>query len=187
MQNETLDVIKRRRSVRAFKPDAVSEDDLCQIVRAGLYAPNGGGNAAWRFTVIQDKDVLEHLNRLAKEYAAGCGIPHLEQLGRDEAFHCLYHAPALVLVSCEESGPCAEYDASAATQNILLAAESFGIASCWGYFATQAFLTVEGAALGRELGIPEGYRVYTSAMLGYGSCDAPPEREIDTELIKYFI
>lgn len=185
MSNETLEVIKRRRSIRAFKPDALSKDDLCQIAQAGLYAPNGGGYEAWRFTAIQDKAVLERINRLAKQYAAGSGIPHLEQLGRDEAFHCLYHASAVVLVACNESGPCAEYDASAATQNILLAAESLGIASCWGYFATQAFMAGEGEALRRELGIPDGYRVYTSVMLGYGSGDAPPERKIDTGLVHY--
>lgn len=93
--------------------------------------------------------------------------------------------PALILVACNESGPCAEYDASAATQNILLAAESLGIASCWGYFATQAFMAGEGEALRCELGIPGGYHVYTSVMLGYGNGDAPPEKEIDTGMVHF--
>lgn len=185
MPNETLNVIKRRRSIRAFKPDANSKDELRQIAEAGLHAPNGGGGDAWRFTVIQDGGVLERINRLAKQYAASSGIPHLEQLGQDDAFHCLYHAPALILVSCDGNGYCAEYDASAATQNILLAAESLGIASCWGYFATQAFLTDEGGALGHELGIPDGYRVYTSVMLGLNGGNVPPERQINSGLIHF--
>ncbi len=187
MSNETLNVIKRRRSIRAFKPDALHIDDLRQIAEAGLHAPNGGGNEAWRIIVIQDKKLLEQINRLAKSYAANCGIPHLEQLGRDDDFHCQYNAPALILVSCDENSYCAEYDASAATENILLAAESLGISSCWGYFATQAFMTDEGGTLGHELGIPDGFRVYSSVMLGHNGGEAPPERQINTGLINYLL
>ncbi len=187
MSNETLDVIKRRRSIRAFKPDALRMDDLRQIAEAGLHAPNGGGSEPWRITVIQDKSILEQINRFAKQYAADCGVPHLEQLGRDEAFHCLYSAPALMLVSCDSNGYCSEYDASAATENILLAAESLGISSCWGYFATQAFMADEGGALKREFGIPDGYRVYASIMLGYSGCGVPAQRQINTGLIRYIL
>ncbi len=185
MSNEILNAIKRRRSVREFKPDAISKDDLRQIAEAGLHAPSGGGSESWRFTVIQDGEMLERINRLAKKYAASCGVPHLEQLGQDDAFHCLYHAPALIFVSCDGNGYCGEYDSSAATQNILLAAESLGIASCWGYFATQAFLSDEGGELSRELGIPDGYRVYTSVMLGYNGGEVPAERQVNPGLVNF--
>lgn len=173
MTNQVLETIKRRRSVRAFLPQRVESEKLEAIVEAGQYAPNGGGEA-WHFTLIQNPEVLERLNLLAKEYAQGCGLPWLEELGRDEAFHSLYHAPALVLVAGDEQGVCAEADTAAATQTLLLAAESLGVASCWGYFATQAFLSQAGQALRAELKIPEGYRVYTSVMLGYASGEIPP-------------
>lgn len=184
--NDVLDVIKRRRSVRAFKPEQVDDEALAAIVEAGRYAPHGGGEA-WHFTVVQNAAVLARVNRLAKAYAATSGLPWLEALGRDADFHSAYHAPTLVLVSGDAQGACPEADTAAATQNLLLAAESLGVASCWGYFATQAFLEEEGDALRQELGIPEGYRVYTSVMLGYPAGEtpkAPPRKDGTVTMIR---
>lgn len=172
MTNEVLTVIKERRSIRAFLPDQIGDEELEAIVEAGRFAPNGGGEA-WHFTVIQNTEILEEVNRLAKLYAATSGLPWLEDLGRNGEFHSVYHAPTVILVSADEQGVCSEADTAAATQNLLLAAESLGVASCWGYFATQAFLTEEGNALRKELKIPEGYKVYTSVMLGYRAGEAP--------------
>lgn len=178
MTNEVLKVIKQRRSTRAFLPEQIGDEALAAIVEAGQYAPNGGGET-WHFAVVQRADLLEELNRLAKEYAATCGFSWLEDLGRNEAFHSLYHAPTVIFVSGEDPGVCSEADTAAASQNLLLAAESLGISTCWGYFATQAFLTDAGCALRKVLEIPEGYRVYTSVMLGYraGEAVSPPARE----------
>lgn len=181
MTNATLETIKRRRSIRAFSPGQIGEEELAAIIEAGTYAPNGGGEA-WHFTVIQSAEVLAQLNRLAKQYAAGCGLPWLEALGKSEVFHSVYHAPTVVLVSGDEGGVSPQADTAAATQNLLLAAESLGIASCWGYFVTQAFETEEGKALRAGFGIPDGYRVYTSVMMGYAGEEvpAPPPRKADT-------
>lgn len=181
MTNEVLRIIKQRRSTRAFLPEQIDAEALAAIVEAGQYAPNGG-DQAWHFAIIQNAEVLARLNGLAKQYATTSGLPWLEDLGRNEGFHSCYHAPTVVLVSADEQSPCAEADASAATQNLLLAAESLGIGSCWGYFVTQAFLTEEGKDMRGEMHIPEGYRVYTSVMLGYreGTVPSAPERKPGT-------
>lgn len=181
MTNEVLSIIKLRRSIRAFLPEQIGSKELAAIVEAGQYAPNGGGEA-WHFTVIQNAEVLEALNRLAKQFAATSGLPWLEDLGRDETFHSVYHAPTVILISADEQGVCPESDTAAATQNILLAAESLGIGSCWGYFVTQAFLTDEGKAMRADLKIPNGFKIYTSVMLGYRAGETPPalERKPDT-------
>lgn len=184
MTNDILEIIKKRRSVRAFLPEEIGAEELAAIVEAGQYAPNGGGEA-WHFTVIQNAGLLEELNRLAKQYAVTSGLPWLEDLGRSEDFHSVYHAPAVILVSADQQGICSEADTAAATQNILLAAESLGIASCWGYFVTQAFLTGEGKSLREKLKIPEGYRVYTSVMLGRRAGDAPPPPERKPNTVTY--
>jgi nitroreductase len=184
MSNEVLKIIKQRRSVRAFQPQQVSGEALTTIVEAGQYAPNGGGEA-WHFTAIQNVEILEELNRLAKLYASSCGLPWLEDLGNNPDFHSVYHAPTVILVSADEQGVCSGSDTAAATQNILLAAESLGIGSCWGYFVTQAFLTDEGKAMARKLKIPEGYKTYTSVMLGYRTGEAPPTAERKLGTITY--
>ncbi len=175
MTNETLETIKRRRSVRAFLPGQLSKDEVQTIVEAGLYAPHGGGEA-WHFAVVQNAGVLSKIDTLAKQYALDSGLPWLQALGQDAQFHSMYHAPTVVFVAGDAQNVGAIYDTSAATQNLLLAAQSLGIGSCWGYFATQAFLTPEGENLKELLNIPSGYTVYTSVMLGYpaNTPDAPP-------------
>jgi nitroreductase len=165
--NETLRVIKQRRSIRSYKDEQIKDDELQAVLEAGLYAPNAG-DQAWHFTVVQDKQLLEKLNLAAKEAARLISIPHLKDLGNDEQFDCLYGAPTLIIVSGSEQAPMPlEADCAAATQNMLLAAESLGLGSCWIFFVLLAFQSPQGTELRKELKMPEGYRPYYSAVFGY--------------------
>lgn len=165
--NETLKIIKQRRSIRSFKDEQIKEEELQAVLEAGLYAPNAG-DQAWHFTVIQDTELLNKLNIAAKETAKYHDFEHLKELGIDETFNCLYGAPTLVIVSGNEQSPIPlDADCAAATQNLLLAAESIGQGSCWIFFVLLAFYSSQGPELRKELKIPEGYKPYYSAVFGY--------------------
>jgi nitroreductase len=101
-------------------------------------------------------------------------------LGNNEDFNCLYNAPALIIISNKENYPCAVYDCSAVTQNILLSAESIGLGSCWLYFPLQAFDYDKTGELLEELKIPQGYKPITSVIIGYKENNniEIPERKI---------
>ncbi len=86
ISNETLKIIKQRRSIRSFKDEQVKEEELQAIIEAGQYAPNAG-NEAWHFTVIQNKELLNRLNLAAKEAAKQMHMEHLRELGNDEGFN----------------------------------------------------------------------------------------------------
>ncbi len=182
MTNETLEIIRQRRSVRAFKPEAISRELLEEIAEAGLHAPNAGGQA-WHLSVIENKDVLTRVCALSKQAASLSPLPWLAELGNNAHFDPSYGAPVLILISCED-GVTAPYDSAAATENILLAAESLGLASCWVFFPTQAFDIPEGAALRPQLGIPEGYAVLAAVALGYAA-ETPAPRELKGGLVTY--
>jgi nitroreductase len=165
--NETLKIIKQRRSIRSFNNEQIKEEEIQAVLEAGLYAPNAG-DQAWHFTVIQNKELLTRLNLIAKETAKQMNIGPLSDLGKNENFDCLYGAPTLVIVSGSERAPMPlDADCAAATQNLLLAAESIGLGSCWIFFVLLAFRSPQGSELRKELKIPEGYRPYNSAILGY--------------------
>ena len=66
--NDTLKIIKQRRSIRSFKDEQIKEEELQAVLEAGLYAPNTE-DQAWHFTVIQNKELLDRLNLAAKEAA----------------------------------------------------------------------------------------------------------------------
>lgn len=183
--NETLKIIKQRRSIRSFKDEQIMEEELQAVLEAGLYAPNAG-DQAWHFTVVQNKELLDRLNLAAKEAATQLDIEHLKQMGNNEGFNCLYGAPTLIIVSGDERSPVPlDADCAAATQNLLLAAESIGLGSCWIFFVLLAFYSQQGSELRKELKIPEGYRPYSSAVLGYKKAAVVNVQERKPNLITY--
>ncbi|MFL0195390.1 nitroreductase family protein [Clostridium sp. WILCCON 0269] len=181
--NETLKNIKQRRSIRSFKDEQIKDEELQVVLEAGLYAPNAG-NQPWHFTAIQNKEILNKLNILAKEAAKQMGGP-LAALGNDEQFHCMYNAPTLIIVSGDEQSICPEVDCAAATQNLLIAAESIGLGSCWIFFVTLAFASSQAAELRRELQIQDGYKPYYAAVFGYKNAAAVSIPERNSNLITY--
>ena len=184
LTNETLKVIKQRRSIRSYQEEQIKDEELQAIVEAGMFAPNAG-DQAWHFTVVQNRELLDRLNQAAKETARHIG-GFLGELGNNADFHCLYHAPALIIVSGSEKAPMPlDADCAAATQNLLLAAESLGLGSCWIYFVLMAFQSPQGPALRRELKIPEGYKPYDAVAVGYKKDEAVNAPERKPDLVTY--
>jgi nitroreductase len=183
--NETLKIIKQRRSIRSYKDEQIKDEELQAILEAGLYAPNAGGQA-WHFTVIQSKELLSRLNLTAKEAAKQTDMQHLRELGNNDQFNCLYGAPTLIIVSGDGQAPIPLVaDCAAATQNLLIAAESVGLGSCWVFFVLLAFNSPQGSDLLKELKIPEGYKPYASVVLGYKKASAAKVADRKSNLITY--
>jgi nitroreductase len=168
-ENETLKIIQQRRSIRQFLEKQISENDIKTIINAGLYAPSGFTNLEKDiyFTIIQNKNILNTINVLAKEAAKQSPLAWLKELGNNEKFNCLYNAPTFILVSVKDQSASAAYDCSALTQNMLLAAESMGLGGCWLYFPLQAFDNDKTGELLKELKIPQGFKPITSVIIGY--------------------
>ncbi len=185
ISNETLKLIKQRRSIRSFKADQIRDEELQAVLEAGLYAPYAWDQTR-HFTVIQNKEILDRLNIAAKEAARQMDFEHLRELGNNERFNCLYNAPTLIIVSGDEQAPIPlEADCATATQNLLIAAESIGLGSCWIFFVLLAFNSTQGAELRKELKIPDGYKPYYSAVIGYKSEVTINIPERNSNLITY--
>lgn len=178
--NETLKNIKMRRSVRAYKPEQIMDCDLNAVIEAGLYAPFAEEDSRF-FSVIRNSGMLSSLNSAAKEFARNSDMPWLVALGQDMEFNCLYGAPTVIIISGSEGGVALEMDCAAAAENMLIAAESLGIGSCWIYFSIMAFSHPDANKLKTELKIPEGYKPVISIALGFedGQKTAPPCRNAD--------
>lgn len=152
--NETLKIIKQHRSIRSYRDEQIKDEELQAVLEAGMYAPNAG-DQAWHFTVVQNKELLDRLNLAAKEAARQVDMEHLRNLGNNEKFNCLYGAPTLIIVSGNEKAPMPlDADCAAATENLLIAAESIGFGSCWIFFVLLAFQSSQGTELRKELKIP---------------------------------
>jgi nitroreductase len=168
-ENEVIKNIKQRRSIRQYLEKQISEYDLNTIINAGLYAPNGGTNFEEDicFTIIQNMDILNKINVLAKEAAKKSSLKWLKELGHNENFNCFYNSQTYIIISVKGQSESTAYDCSALTQNMLLAAESIGLGSCWLYFPLQAFDNDKNGELFKELKIAQGFKPITSLVVGY--------------------
>lgn len=170
--NETLKVIKHRRSIRAFKADQVKETDLQAIIEAGLYAPSGMNKQTWHITVIQDKKILDKMTdmfiAIAKKSGKGPGM-------KNPKFRIFYGAPTGIVVSAEENMQYAPVDCAAAVENMLIAAESLGLGAGWEQMNMPLFEGDQGKELIKELKIPDGYKPTYTFALGYKDEQPQPQ------------
>lgn len=165
--NETLKNILNRRSVRAFLPQQIKEEELQEIIRAGLYAPSSHNHQSWHLAVVQDQQLLHELSEDAKEAAKHFDDPLIQQLANNKTFQAFYEAPTVIIVSGEKEAMLPATDCAAATQNMLIAAQSLGIGSCWVGFVSFALRGEKGKEYGKRLALPEGYKPYHAVALGY--------------------
>src|SRR5208283_45335 len=158
--NETIKTLLERRSIRKFKPEQIKEEELSAILEAGIYAPSGAKQQSALFVVIQDKETLKKLSAMN---AAVLGKP----------IDPYYNAPTVILVFADKSKITPVEDASLALGNMLNAAASLGIGSCWVHRTKQMFEKDEGKDLLRKWGITGDYIGVGSCILGYPDCEHP--------------
>lgn len=165
--NAVLQAIRSRRSCRAFTEKKVERGDLEAIVDAGLWAPSGKNSQCWHFSVLTNE---EKIQKLAKFVGTAVGNP--------ESYD-FYKPTALILLSCPKGYTHIMADCAAATENMLLAAESLGVASCWINQVRVATDDPAVRALLTEYGIPCDHDVQTTIALGYAAKPAnePPRKE----------
>lgn len=185
--NETLQIIRNRRSTRAFKEEQIKEEELKEIIDAGIYAPSATNKQPWHFTVVQNKELLDRLSESFKELARNSGNDYLIRVGANENFHVFYNAPTVIFASGDKNNHSAAVDCAAAIENMLLAAEAQDIGSCWVGFIAYLLNNEAGREYLKELGIPEGYRQIHSAAFGYKKVSrttAPARKENSVNYIR---
>lgn len=158
--NETLELMQTRRSVRDFKPDMVPEDILDKIIEAGLWAANGRNRQSPIIIKVTDKSVRDRLSRLNAEIMGTDSDP-------------FYGAPAVLIVLADKSAPTYLYDGSLVMGNLMLAAHSLGIGSCWIHRAKEEFDGPVGKELLKELEIEGDYEGIGHCVLGYVNGEYP--------------
>lgn len=171
--NPVIEAIRARRSIRSYKPDQVKEAELAAILEAGCFAPSAMNGQPWHFTAVQDKALLGRLSAQVKAVLAAMDNPRIKERLQDPAWHAFYNAPTVVIVSGRQDALFHVTDCAAATQNLLLAAHSLGIGSCWIGIVARLFEGPQAAALAQEFAIPDGYKPLYGVALGYPEGDKP--------------
>ncbi|MCM8805278.1 MAG: nitroreductase family protein [Candidatus Omnitrophica bacterium] len=163
MQGKTLlDVIKERRSIRAFKVTPISINILKDIIDCARLAPTARNLQPWTFVVITEEKTIKKIAE-ATDYGK-----------------FLAQAPCCILVFCEDTKYYLE-DGSAATENILLAAKAYGIGSCWIAGDKKPYVK----KISEIVNAPENQKLVSIIALGYpDEQPCPPKKSLD-EVIRW--
>ncbi len=162
--NETIKTLTERRSIRSYSDKPVKKEDIELILKAGVYAPTGRNTRDTLFLVVTEKGLRD---RLSKMNAAVMG-------SENDPF---YGAPAVIVVFADRTRTTTVEDGSCAMANLMNAAFSLGIDSCWIHRAREVFESEEGREIARSFGIPDEYIGIGNCILGYRDCELPIPQE----------
>jgi nitroreductase len=166
--NDTINLLLSRKSVRSYESTPVKRDDLELIVRCGIQAPTGRGLQPWHFTVIENRDVLNEITDMNKYVLSRLPENFMSKCAKDPAYDFFYGAPCAVIVSGANEETITVADCSGAVENMIIAAESLGLSTCYLASFKISLLTNEGKPLLDKLKIPKGYAPLFAISLGYG-------------------
>ena len=143
---DAIEAIKTRRSIRRFESKEVPKEIIEDLVDCGRLAPSGRGVHPWEFIVVTNKETRRR-------------IADLTDYGKFIA-----EAPVCIAVFCQDTKYYLE-DGSAATENILIAANAYGLGSCWVAGDKKPYCE----AIRELLGVPEGYKLVSLVAIGYSA------------------
>ena len=167
----TLEAIAKRYSARAYKSEQISEENLNEILKAGMSAPVGSGlYDSLHISVIQEWDLLNEISNAVTDMVE-------KMLGKrlDKNFG----APTMMIVSAKPAKmPGIEYaNAACVLENMAIAATSLGIDNIiWGGAAT----IVKEEPYRSKVGIPEGFTPVLCASFGYAVKEEPAKEHTIT-------
>ena len=162
--NETIYDLKTRRSIRKFKDEQISDEDLKIILETGTYAPTGRGAQSPKIVVIQDEEKIKELSAWNRSFFP---VPVSDDMDP------FYGAKTLLIVLADSELPTWVEDGASVLAVLVNAAHAVGVGSCWIHRARDEFASPKGKELLKEWGIPERYEGVGHVVLGYPDMEAP--------------
>jgi nitroreductase len=168
---ETLTLLKERRSIRRYKPDPVPDEMIHQVLEAGRWAPSASNRQPWSFVVVRDEAARRELAQHAAYYFVRWA--HVEE------------APVLIALCGNAKNRIYRQflreDIGLAGSQIMLQARALGLGTCW-------LGGVDRKAMAQVLKLPEELWVIGLLTLGFPDEDPPPPaRKPLSEIVHYDI
>lgn len=177
-ENEVINNIMARRSVRKYLDKPVEHSKLEAIVKAGINAPSAMNRQNWAVRVIEDYKLIADVSEAYKQ-------ENPQMVERDPNFKNMFrNAPNLICV-CAPSDGNFNLDAGLLGENMMLAAQSLGLGTCIQTGPVRFLLTNEKAKPFLEaLDIPEGYKLLYVIAVGYPD-ETPDAKPRDASKVKF--
>lgn len=156
--NEVIKNMMERRSCRSYREEQIKDEELDLILTAGEWAPTGMGAQSPIIVAVREPKLVKKLSAMNAAVMGNDADP-------------FYGAPTVVVVFADTARPTCVEDGSLVLGNMMNAAASLGVASCWIHRAKEVFESEEGKALMKEWGVPESYRGVGHCILGYAASE----------------
>lgn len=165
--NEIINAMIERRSCKNYKSDMLPKADIEKVIEAGLWAANGRGLQTPVIVAVTDRKIRDALSKLNAAVMGANSDP-------------FYNAPVVLIVLAPKEHPNRVYDGSLVMGNMMLAAHSMGIGSCWIHRAKEVMDMPEGKEILKKLGLDGEWEGIGNCVLGYAEGDlkeAQPRKE----------
>jgi nitroreductase/ferredoxin len=174
-EEQAVQFLRSRRSVRFFKKQPVEKEKLQRLIEIARYAPSGGNLQLVEWMVFTDADRIREIAGLTLEWMrklmakAPQSVPPYYSLiisAWDMGYNTVtYSAPVLIVASAPKEAPTGMVDVALALSYLELAARKFGLGTCWAGLVEGA---LQGSTAFREsVGLPEGHPYHYPMMVGY--------------------
>ena len=177
MQNEVINAIMSRRSIRQYQQLPVGRDTLMQIMTCGINAANGQNKQSWEVRIIDNPTTLLQVQDLM-----AVGNPALPA---EMVRGCMRGAPVMAFIARDKGYDFSAYDCGLLAGNLMLAAQSLGVGSiCLGSpvrFINDAENSAEILSL---LGFSENYELSLCVGLGYAN-EMPAAKPRDINKVQF--
>lgn len=182
--NAVLKAISERRSVRSYESKPVPKEIITKIIEAGNQAPSAMNSQPWRFVVVQGEELHKRLVKTAivnskqrLEFLKDTYPDRYQTiLKRYEELEdpIYYSAPVIIFVI--GFGIFADLSCPLACLNMMLAAHSLGLGSCWVHLGS---LVTDNEEIKKELELSEDEKIYGPIIMGYPQKypEPPPKKE----------
>jgi nitroreductase len=178
---EYNELLKRRRSVRAYLDKTVATELLKEIIKESTCAPSSGNNQPWRFVIVNNMAMMKRIsdeskkNLLARiEANPGDYIQRYESALRNDNYNVFYNAPALVILAGRRDYRNLLVDCALCAAYLMNAAAAHGLGTCWVNLGSD----IRDESLLGELGLAPDLAVVAPIIIGYPQGIPPmPKRE----------
>jgi len=183
MENEVLNTIFSRSSIRAYTDEQLTDDEMATLADAALASPTAMNRQDQRYFFITDKSFITEWEEAVGAVIEKTGTEEFKSRMRDRKGKVFYNAPLFVAVTVNKSNPYAMTDAGIAVENLALAAKSMGLDSVIIAMPGMAFSGEKAGYIRDRMGMPDSHEFAIGIAIGHADMDKSPHDTNSTHVI----
>jgi len=174
--NDTLKAMEARFSCRDFNEKVPTDEELNLIAQAAIQSPSAMNMQGWQVIVVKDKSLIDEMDNEIMKLASEMPDKALYERMMERGGKIFYNAPRMIVIAiCDPEEKGSEvFDCGIVAENIVIAAQSLGLANLHCGLANLAFESDKAEEFKQRLQFPAGYKSGIGILLGHTSNPTAP-------------